>query len=202
LVNNINLAQCATSEFKNAGFNTNLKLFVHRLFASKRQALPKQTVADDNDLIRFSRKIILPSDHIVMNHLHNIHFFHGSLYETCWKKNVQFTIYDPNSTTKTSDSCILFKTHQSEVNCGFIVGIISTSKQQCNLTIHEVQIDQEDSITYKNKYIVNPFIFWGQLTDPPHLITIDIQDILVKIAYSKVKDTFHFYQYPNTAEST
>jgi len=59
-----------------------------------------------------------------------------------------------------------------------------------------------DSLTFKNKYVLNPFIFWGQLTDPPHLVTIHIQDIIVKLGYSKAEQIFHFFQYPNIVEST
>ncbi len=44
----------------------------------------------------------------------------------------------------------------------------------------------------KNKRLVNPFIFWGQLSDPPNMVTIPIDDIIVKLAYSK-QDTFHFF---------
>jgi hypothetical protein len=54
---------------------------------------------------------------------------------------------------------------------------------------------------FKKKKVVNPFIFWGQLTDPPDMVTIGIDDIIVKLAHSK-QEVFHFYQYPNTVEST
>jgi hypothetical protein len=203
LINNINLVQRATTELNTVKFSTSLKLFIRRIFASKRQALPKQQTTDEDNFIRVGRKFKLSSDHIVINHLHNIHSLNFSTYKTCWKKNVQFSIYDSNSTTQNSDSCILFQTiDQTEMGCGFIVAITSQLKQQCSLIIHTVLIDRRDSLTFKKKHIVNPFIFQGYLTDPPNLITIDIQDILVKIAHSKVDNIFHFFQYPNTVEST
>ena len=173
-----------------------------RLFASKRQALPKQAVIHENDYIRFGRNIQLASDHLAIRHLHKIFPGPVSLHEVCWKKNVRFAAYNPTTATKTSDSCILFQTCQNEVNCGFIVAFISDPNQQCHLTLHKVHVDQHDSLTLNGKHIINPFIFWGQLTDPPRLQTIHIQVIMLKIAYTTAKDIFHFYRYPNTAEIT
>ncbi|CAF1535124.1 unnamed protein product [Adineta ricciae] len=202
LINNIRLVQCATAKLNTTSFSTDLILFVHRLFASKRQALPKQTVSNENNFIRAARKLKLSDDHVVMTHLQSTQHMKFTLYETCWKKSVQFTVYDPSSTTQTSDSCILFRNLQSEMNCGFIVAIISNSQQKIKLIIHQVHIDQHDAFTLGNKHIVNPFVFWRRLTHPPGLVTINIEDIIVKIAYSKVKNIFHFYQYPNNVEST
>ena len=53
----------------------------------------------------------------------------------------------------------------------------------------------------QKKIVVNPFIFWGQLSNPPNMVTIPIDDIIVKLAYSK-QDIFHFFQFPNTVKST
>jgi hypothetical protein len=202
LINNINLVQCATAEFHNFNFSMSLKLFLRRMFSSKRQALPTQKTIDENHFIRLGRTLELPNDHTVLTHLHNIHILNFSLHETCWKRNVQFSVYDSSSTAKNSDSCVLYKNDRDEISCGFIVAIVSDSNHRCDLTIHTVYIDRGDSLTFKKKYVFNPFIFQGQLTDPPHLVTIDIQYITVKIAYSKVENVFHFFQYPNTAEST
>jgi hypothetical protein len=101
---------------------------------------------------------------------------------------------------KTSDFCVLFK-DQQQTSCGFIMAIAYGSKQECYVALHKVNIDGHDSFIYNNKHVINPFIFWGNLTDPPEIMTVHLKDILVKVAYSK-QDAFHFYQYPNTVEST
>ena len=81
------------------------------------------------------------------------------------------------------------------------MAIVYDSKQECSMVLHQVNIDWQDSSTYNNKHVMNPFIFWGNLTDPPELMTVHLKDTIVKVAYSKQK-VFHFYQYPNTVEST
>ncbi|CAF1532838.1 unnamed protein product [Adineta ricciae] len=184
LVNNINLVQRATAESNNDSFNSSLKLFVRRLFSSKRQALPKQNNMEANENFRLAKKLELPNDHIVMVHLSNLPIFNFTLYKTCWKNKVQFSIYDSNSVAKNSDSCILFKNGSNELSCGFVMAIVHDSKQKRSVTIHLVHINRWDSLTFKKKCIVNPFIFWGQLTKPPELKTIDVHDIDVKIAYN------------------
>jgi hypothetical protein len=202
LINNINILKCATTEFNNVNFSTSLKLFIRRLFSSKRHALPKQDTPNENNSIRFGRKFELPKHHSVMAHLHTTHFLHCSLYRTCWKNNVQFSMYSSSSTAQNCDSCLLFKSEQNEMNCGFIAAIICDSKQECYVVIHSIYINRRDSFTFKKKYIVNPFVFWGQLTDPPDLVTIRIEDVIVKLAYNKDDNNFHFFKFPNTVEST
>ena len=200
LISNINIAQCATVEFNDVKYHKSLRLFIHRMFSSKRCALPNQKTADEHGSIRLGRKFELPINHPVMVHLHDTHVLNFTLYETCWKNNLQFSVYHPNSTSKTCDSCVLFK-EQNETNCGFLAAIFYDSNQRCNVVLHKVHIDRHDSFTFKTKNVVNPFIFYGQLTDPPHMVTVHIDAIVVKLAHSK-QEIFHFYQYPNTVEST
>lgn len=202
MINNINLVQCATSTFNNINFNAPLKIFLRRLFSSKRQALPNEKTIEEKSVIRVGRKYELPNDHIIRNHFHDGYIRSFTFHQTFWKKNVQFSMHNSNSTSKNSDSCILFNNDQRELDCGFIVGIISDSKQQCNLIVHKVHIERQDTFTFKKKRVINPYIFWGKLTVPPTLMTIQIQDIVVKIAYSNAGTMFHFFQYPNTTEST
>lgn len=200
LINNINIVQCATLRFNSMNCNTSVKIFIQRLFSSKRHAFPNQQVANGNMIIRLGRKLKLLNDHPMMVHLYNTHVFNFDLYETCWKNNVRFNIIEFNSTNKTCDSCVLFK-DQQQTSCGFIMGIIYDSKQECYMILHKVKIDRHGSFTCSNKHVLNPFIFWGNLTDPPEIMTVHLKDIIVKIAYSK-QEAFHFYQYPNTVEST
>jgi hypothetical protein len=94
----------------------------------------------------------------------------------------------------------LFK-EQTQTNCGFIAAIYYDSNQECNVVVHMVRIDRRDSFTFKKRNVINPFMFWGQPTDPPHLVTVRIDNIIVKLAYSE-QDIFHFFQFPNTVEST
>ena len=202
LTNNINILQSSTKQFNTANFNTSLKLFIHRLFSSKRQALSNEKSINENNAIRFGKKFELPDDHTVMNYLRTTHMLNYSLHRTYWKNNVKFSIHDYKSTAKNSDSCLLYKCDLSKVNCGFIAAIIRQSEQQCHIVIHTINISRQDSFTLKNKHVVNPFIFWGRLTDPPHRLIINIQDIIVKIAYNKQDEVFHLFQFPNTVEST
>ena len=65
----------------------------------------------------------------------------------------------------------------------------------------KIPIDRHDSFTCSNKHVMNPFIFWGNFTYPPEIMTIHLKDIILKIANSK-QEAFHFYQYPNTVGST
>ena len=200
LTNNLNIIQCATAKFNNISFTAPLKSFIRRLFSSKRRAFPILTSTNEIKSIHLGRKLQLPNDHIVMVYLRDNLAPNVSVHRTCWKNNVQFSIHVPNSSSKNCDSCVLFK-EQNQVKCGFIASIASDSNQECNVIVHTVYINREDSLTFKSRNIINPFIFFGQLTDPPHLVTVHIDDILVKIAYTK-QDIFHFFQFPNTVEST
>ena len=48
------------------GFHASLTLFIRRLFASKRSALPKGDSPTENTLIRVARQLELPSGYIFM----------------------------------------------------------------------------------------------------------------------------------------
>ena len=200
LINNLNTLECATVQLSDIPFSTPLKLFIHGLFYSKQHIFPNQKSINTNKPIRLGRKFKLPNDHIVMDYLHSKQISNFSVHQTCWKNNVQFSVYESGSTSETSDSCVLFN-DKHEMKCGFIVAIIYDMKQKCNMVLHTVCIDQRDSFAFKKKIVVNPFIFWGQLSNPPNMVTVPIDDIIVKLAYSK-QDIFHFFQFPNTVEST
>ena len=172
------------------------------LFAYKHSALPKGDSPTKNTLIRVARQLELPSDHIVMTYLNTTSVSHLPLCKTCWKGAVPFSIYDSSSNSKNCDSCILFKNRASDVEYRFIVAIVRYSTQQCKLIIHSVNIDLHDSVTVKKKRVVNPFIFWGQLSSPPVLMTIGMQDIFVKLAHRTEKSIIHFFQYSNIVQST
>ena len=183
-------------------FHASLTLFIRRLFASKRSALPKGDSPTENTLIRVAHQLELPSDHIVMTYLNMTSVSHLPLYKTCWKGAVQFSIYDSSSNSKNCDSCILFKNRASDVECRFIVAVVWYSTQQYKLIMHSVNIDLHDSVTVNKKRLVNLLIFWGQLSCPTVLVTIGIQDIIFKLAHRTEKSIIHFFQYPNTVEST
>ena len=44
--------------------------------------------------------------------------------------------------------------------------------------------------------------FWGHSTDFPKFVLTTLKNIIVKLAYKKEDDLFHFFQFPNTVEST
>ena len=52
------------------------------------------------------------------------------------KNNVQFSLCDFDSTTKTSDPYLLVKYERNEINCGFIEAIICDSSTNCHLVAH------------------------------------------------------------------
>ena len=184
LINNLNTLECATAQLSDIPFRTPLKLFIHGLFYSKQHIFPNQKSINTNKPIRLGRKLKLSNDHIVMVYLHSKQISNFFVHQTCWKNNVQFSIYESGSTSKTSDSYALFK-DKHETKCGFIVAIIYDMKQKCNMVLHRVCIDQRVSFTFKKKIVVNPFIFWGQLSNLPNMVTISIDEIIVKLAYSK-----------------
>ncbi|CAF2096875.1 unnamed protein product [Rotaria magnacalcarata] len=200
LTNNINILKCATAQLSEINPSTHLHGFIRRLFSSKRQALPRQASPDDNRSIRLGRKLTLTYDHITMVYLRQKQVFNFCVHETCWKNNIRFSIHESSSNTKTCDSCVLFKENH-ETNCGFIVAIISDAMNQCYTLIHTVRIERRDTLVINKKKLVNSFMFWGQLTNPPNMVMVHINDIVVKLAHSK-QDIFHFFRYPNTVEST
>ena len=67
--------------------------------------------------------------------------------------------------------------------------------------LHTVRIKEHDSLIIKNEKVINPFMFWGKLTVPPVTVIAHIDQIIVKLAYNQ-QDGFHFFQFPNTVEST
>ena len=133
LVNNIDIFQRAAVKIGKIGFHASLTLFIRRHFASKRSALPKRDSPTENTLIRVTRQLKLPSDHIVMTYLNTTSVSHLPLYKTCWKGAVQFSIYDSSSNSKNCDSCILFKNRA-----------LKRREQHC-LSIIEIVIDQMGS---------------------------------------------------------
>ncbi|CAF1233917.1 unnamed protein product [Adineta ricciae] len=199
LIDNLNILQGATAELENTRFNRSLGLFIKRIFSSKRNTFPNDTSIHEQT-VRVGRTVPLPDDHFVMEHLHNEGIFDFTFHRTCWKKNVRFSVYESTSTSKSCDSCVQFK-KENDTKCGFIVGIIYDSKQKCSVIIHCVRVAKQDSFIFKGKTIVNPYVFFGQLSNPPHLEIINLHDIIIKLAYSK-QETFHFFQFPNTSEST
>ena len=199
LVNNIDIFQRAAAKIGKIGFHASLTLFIRRLFASKRSALPKGDSSTENTLIRVTRPMELPSDHIVMAYLNTTSVSHLSLYKTCRKGAVQFSIYDSSSNSKNCDSCILFKNRASDVECGFIVAIVRYSTRQCKLIIHSVNIDLHDSVTVNKKRVVNPFIFWSQLSCPSVLVTMGMQNIIVKLAHRTEKKHNPFSSVPQNS---
>ena len=196
----MNILQHATARLNSFSSISPLKKFIYRLYSSKRHTLPSQNSMNENRSIHLGRKFQLPKDHMLMVHLQNKQILNYSLHRTCWKNNVRFSVYESSSTTKTSDSCVLFK-HQHETNCGVIAAIVCDSNQECRVVIHRIHIDRYDSLIFKKKKIRNPFVFCGQLTDPPDMVIIHMDDIIVKLAYNK-QDVFHIFQFPNVVEST
>ena len=195
-MNNIDIFQRVTAKIGNIDSHASLTLFIRRLFASKRSALPKGDSLTKNTLIQVARQLELPSDHIVMTYLNTTSVSHLPLYKTCWKGAVQFSTYESSSNSKNCESCILFKNRASDVECGFIVAIARYSTQQCKLIIHSVNIALHDSVTVNKKRVVNPFIFWGQLSCPSVLVTIGMQDIIVKLAHRTEKSIILFFSTP------
>ncbi|CAF1410154.1 unnamed protein product [Adineta ricciae] len=194
LINNLNIVQSATNELNNINLNRSLKLYVFRIFSTKRQALPSEKSLDENFSIRFARKLDLQNSSITFKNV--------TIYQTFCKNHIQFSTYDLLSTTKNSDSCLLFKHQQQQFSCGSFFAIIRESVDDYRLIIHTVDITNHDSLKLKNKQIMNPFIFWGKLTNPHRLVTIHAQDIITKLAYNKIGDVFQFFRYPNIVEST
>jgi hypothetical protein len=79
-VNNIDIFQRATAKIGKIGFHASLTLFIRRLFASKRNALPKGNARTENTLIQVARQLELPSDHNVMTYLNTTSVSHLPLY--------------------------------------------------------------------------------------------------------------------------
>jgi hypothetical protein len=163
LINNLNILQCATAQLNDIPFSTSLKLFIRRLFSSKQHVFPNQQSINTNKSIRLGRKCKLPNNHIVMAYLHSNQISIFSLHQTCWKNNVQFSIYESNSTSKTSDSCVLFK-HKHEMKCRFIIAIISDMKQECNMVLHTVCIDQRDhSLLSLGRVYIDSYVLYSSI---------------------------------------
>ena len=135
-----------------------------------------------------------------MSYLKQKQFSNFFLHRTCWKNNIRFSTYDSSSISKTSDSCVLFE-QKKRTSCGFILGFISSFTNEFNVILHTVRIKEYDSLIIKNEKIINPFMFWGELTVPPVIVIAHIDQIIVKLAYNQ-QDGFHFFQFPNTVEST
>ena len=165
------------------GFHTSLTLFIRCLFASKRSALPKGDSPTENTLIRVARQLEYRATTLLWL------TWTQKVFRICrCIKRVEKVLF--NSPTMTHPR--ISKT----------VAIVWYSTQQGKLTIHSVNIDLHDSVTINKKRVVNPFIFWGQLSCPHVLMTIGIQDIIVKLAHRAEKSIIHFFQCPNTVEST
>ena len=202
LTNNINIVQGSTARLEYVKFNASLGLFIDRLFSSKRQALPKHSCENGSNYVRVGPELELPENHFVMAHLKTINSLPFSIHETSWKNKIRFSIYNPNSPAQNCDSCLLFKDTNHTVSCGFIVAIVCYPTEEYRLVINKVYINRRDSLICNGKCVINPFIFWGHLRNFPRLAVIPFEHVVVKLGYKKEKDFFHFFQFPNTAEST
>ena len=83
LVNNIDIFQRATAKIGEIDFHESLTLFIRRLFASKRTALPKRDSSTGNSLIQVARRLELPSDHSVVTYLNTTSALNRALFKTC-----------------------------------------------------------------------------------------------------------------------
>lgn len=97
MANNINLLQESTAQLENMKFNESLRLFIDRLFSSKRQALPKHSSEKVSSYVRLGLKFQLPDNHTVMAHLKTINSLSFTLHGISWKKRYvfQFMIQTP-----------------------------------------------------------------------------------------------------------
>lgn len=202
LVNNLSIMKSAFVQLKDHNFTINLRLFIERLFASKRRAPPDNRSIDDKACVHFGKRLMLSSDDTIMKILNAEKLMYRSIHKTCWMKNVRFSVYDANTVAKHCDSCVLLKKQEPDFICGFILAIITTSKNQCQFIIHTVEVDHHDRINIKKRTVVNPFIFWGRLTNPPRIKIVCIDGVLTKLAYRRESTVFHFFHFPNTVEST
>ena len=165
-MNNIDIFQRATAKIGKIGFHASLTLFIRRVFASKRSALPK-------------RNETLPPRILLSEWLVNWNYRATTMLWFTWSRQV-FSIYRCIKHVGKVLSNSLSMTHPRIAK---IVAIVRYSTQQYKLIIHSVNIDLHDSVTVNKKRVANPFIFWGQLSCPPVLMTIGIQDIIVKLAH-------------------
>ena len=202
LVNNINILQAATEQIVSNRFNSSLRIFITCLLSSKRQALPKLTSTDTRNSVRLGPKFQLPQNHVVMKYLAAIYLMPVHVYETCWENNIRFSTYNPTSVSQNCDSCLLFKNEKNEICCGFIAAIVCHPKEKCRMVINQIQINHRDSLILPGRCIINPYIFWGHSTDFPKFVLTPLKNIIVKLAYKKEGELFHFFQFPNTVEST
>ncbi|CAF4568145.1 unnamed protein product [Rotaria socialis] len=202
LVNNINILQAATEKIDHIHLHSPLRIFIARLFSTKRQALPKVSSEDTKKSVRLGPMLKLPQDHIVMTYLNTIYSVPFHIHETCWKNKIRFSIYNPNSLSRNCDSCLLFKNQNNETCYGFVVAILNQPQEGYRILVNQIQVNRRDSLILKGRCIINPFIFWGHLTDTPKFVIISLEHIIVKLAYRRENDLFHFFQFPNTVEST
>ncbi|CAF0821809.1 unnamed protein product [Didymodactylos carnosus] len=93
------------------------------------------------------------------------------------------------------------QSERNEMSYGFVMAIVCDSRQESHLVICTVYINRRDSFTFKIKCVINPFIFWGQPTDPSQLVTTHVEDVIVKVACRKEEELFHFSQFPSTVGS-
>ena len=138
-----------------------------------------------------------------MRHLRVFSIVLSSIHQTCWKNNVKFSVYNPCSTTKDYDPCVLFKNKQSGTDGSFIGATLLGSKQQCDFVIH-VCASNRLSRLYK--------IEEETYNQPIHILEssersisksdyLNIEDTIIKLTYKKDKMTFHIFQFSNTVES-
>ena len=122
LINNINLLKSAIAQLNTINYRTPLHLFIRRIFASKRQALPKEDVINQNNSIRVGHKLILSNDHIAMAYLRRKKAFNFSPIEHVGKIMFNSLFMSPTQLVK-----LVIPLYYSKINKEQIVDLLLLS---------------------------------------------------------------------------
>jgi hypothetical protein len=199
IYNNLKLLRLACIEFDRPTFNRGLKDFINITQSSKRSMLSSSK--NDNKMIHFRLEDTNKDILIELQHL--LRQSDIQLFKTCFIFTNRFSAMRYCSASQKNDSCLLFSL-AGKPCIGFIQNIIKIRRDELILRICKVNIKDQLSLTFNNKKLSCPNIFYGDLDMNNNSVFIKPEAIIEKIVhvYNNQLKCYIFCRIPNLCESS
>ena len=176
-----------------------LKAFINVAQSSKRPML--SSPINDNEMIHFRSKDTNTDTLIELQRL--LRQSDIELFKACLIFTNRFSIMRYGSASQKNDSCLLFLFIEKP-SIGFIQNIIKVRHDELLLRIWKVNIKDQLCLTFNNKKLSCPNIFYGDLDMNNNSVFIRPEAIIEKIVhvYNNQLKCYIFCRIPNLCESS
>ena len=185
-------------EIDRRSFNINLKQLITSLQSKRR---PVISSISQNQRIHFRKKDLNKTTLIELQQVlrqQNI-----KLFRICYIFTTRFTTMRYLSSGREDDSCLLFMLG-SKPSIGFIQNIIQVRDGELLLRISKVNTKDQLRLSFNNRKVLCPNIFYGDIDVNDNSIFIKSESIIEKMVYvyNKKLKCYIFCRTPNLCESS